>query len=93
MARGNRTIQECQICGFEYRRSIMKVNSSGLLVCPNDYEGSYDYKSHPQNKSPSLSKERLWVQDARPESNDDRNQTWNGTQLTWNNASKYWNLI
>jgi len=95
MPRGTNVIQECQICGFEYRRSVMKVNSSGLLVCPEDYEGSYDYKSHPQNKSPNIRKEQPWIDNARPEDTSPggggRNLVWETANLVWEETDRYWN--
>jgi|DEB0MinimDraft_6_1074348.scaffolds.fasta_scaffold16371_3 ribosome-binding protein aMBF1 (putative translation factor) len=103
MARGKNVIQECQICGFEFRRSLMRLNSSGLLVCPEDYEGSYDYKSHPQNKSPDTRKEQPWVINARPEDTSfnssgggggGRNIVWNTAIVNYNNITTlYWNNI
>tara|TARA_R100000329_G_scaffold87561_1_gene73712 strand:- start:509 stop:787 length:279 start_codon:yes stop_codon:yes gene_type:complete len=92
MARGGDVKQECQICGFEYRRSLLRLNTSGLLVCPEDYEGTYDYKSHPQNKSPVL-REEPWIRNARPESNTDRNLDWEKANTNWEDTDKYWNLI
>ena len=26
-----------------------------MLVCPTDYDGAYDLKNHPQNKTPDVS--------------------------------------
>jgi len=97
MARGTNVLQECDICGFEYRKSIMRLNSSGLLVCPEDYEGSYDFKSHPQNKTPSLIREEPWIANARPEDTSPggagANLVWNTATLVWNNVNKNWNNV
>lgn len=92
MARFKNTIVECDVCGFEYRRSVMRSNSYGLMVCPKDFDGAYDTKNHPQNKSPVL-REKYFLENARPENNNDRNQVWNDAELTWENINKYWNLI
>ena len=67
MAVGKNTIVECDVCGFEYRRNVMKKNSYGLMVCSQDYEGGYDLKNHPQNKSPKIA-ESFFIKDVRPES-------------------------
>ena len=41
----------CDICGFKYKLSELQKNSYGMMVCPTDFEGSYDLKNHPQNKT------------------------------------------
>ena len=97
MPRGTNVLQECDICGFEYKKSVMRYNSSGLLVCPEDYEASYDFKSHPQNKTPSLIREDPWIQNARPEDTSPggagRSLVWNTATLVWNNVNKNWNNV
>ena len=40
----------CDVCGFKYKLSVLKKNSYGMMVCPTDFEGKYDLRSHPQNK-------------------------------------------
>ena len=40
----------CDTCGFEYPLRVLRMNSYGMMVCPTDFEGKYDLKSHPQNK-------------------------------------------
>lgn len=35
---------ECDVCGFEYRHSVMKERWDNLVVCPQDYE-----VRHPQD--------------------------------------------
>ena len=59
MALRKNILIECDVCGFEYRRNVMKKNSYGMLVCPEDYEGIYDSKSHPQNTCGKTSKTNL----------------------------------
>ena len=44
----------CDVCGFQYPHRVMRMNSYGMLVCPTDYEGGYDLKNHPQNKTPNV---------------------------------------
>ena len=36
----------CDICGFKYKLSELQKNSYGMMVCPTDFEGKYDLKSH-----------------------------------------------
>ena len=92
MAVGKNTIVECDVCGFEYKRNVMKKNIYGLMVCPQDYEGGYDLKNHPQNKNPRVA-ESFFIRDVRPESNVDRNLDWEGATTEWENTDKYWNTI
>jgi len=82
----------CDTCGFRYKLNQLKKNTMGMMQCPTDYDGSYDLKSHPQNKSPRID-ERYFIRDARPEANNDRNSTWLSVTTTFNNTLKYWNLI
>ena len=56
MASNRRTLAICDTCGFQYPHRVMKLNSYGLLVCPMDFEGAYDLKNSPLNKSPMLRK-------------------------------------
>tara|TARA_R100000278_G_C5466554_1_gene162877 strand:- start:775 stop:1047 length:273 start_codon:yes stop_codon:yes gene_type:complete len=81
----------CDVCGFRYKKSQMKKNSYGLLVCSTDFDGSYDLLNHPQNKSPRFTEEQI-VKDARPPLNDERNIDWVGGE-TWEDSSKNWNQI
>ena len=92
MALRKNILIECDVCGFEYRRNVMKKNSYGMLVCPEDYEGIYDSKSHPQNRTPKL-EETFFIKDARPESIADRNLDWQSVTTDWEDTDKYWNMI
>lgn len=82
----------CDSCGFRYKLSQLKKNSYGLMICPTDWDGRYDLKSHPQNKSARID-ERYMIKDTRPDPNTDRNGSWNAVTITFNNNLKYWNLI
>ena len=44
----------CDTCGFTYPHRVMRMNSYGLLVCPEDFEGQYDLKNSPLNKVPNV---------------------------------------
>ena len=70
----------------------MKLNSYGLLVCPEDYEGAYDLKNNPQNKAPDV-KDNEAIRNARPPSNDDRNILWENASSIWNETTQEWNRI
>ena len=52
MATQKNALAVCDMCGFVYPHRVMRLNSYGLLVCPQDFEGQYDLKNHPQNKVP-----------------------------------------
>ena len=91
MAGKNRII-ECDVCGFEYKQNIMKKNSYGMYVCPQDYEGSYDLKNNPQQKNPKLA-ENFFIKNARPDPNIDRNLDWQTSETKWEQLYKYWNLV
>lgn len=82
----------CDTCGFRYKLNQLKKNSYGMMQCPTDFDGAYDLKNHPQNKSPRID-ERYFIQDARPENNDDRNIIWNNANSQWQNNNGYWNLV
>lgn len=82
----------CDSCGFRYKLNQLKKNSYGMMVCPSDFDRSYDLKNHPQNKSPKV-EERPFIQDVRPEGNGGINQAWLQATTQWNNNLKYWNLI
>lgn len=92
MARSLNSIVECDVCGFEYKRNVMKKNSYGMMVCPSDFEGMYDLKNHPQNKNPIIKREHH-ILNARPENNLDRNKLWEQATTNWEDTEKYWNLI
>jgi len=42
MAVNSKTLAMCDTCGFTYPHRVMRMNSYGLLVCPEDFEGQYD---------------------------------------------------
>jgi len=69
MASNKRAWAECDICGFRYHHRDMKFNSYGMLVCPNDNDGAFDLKNHPQNKSTD-SRDNETIPDPRPDLGD-----------------------
>jgi hypothetical protein len=72
----------CDISGFVYDMRVMKLNSYGMLVGPQDFDGNYDLKNHPQNRSPDI-RDATIVPNARPDIFG-RNVTWESANITWN---------
>ena len=81
MATNRKALAICDVCGFRYPHRVMKRNSFGLLVCPEDYKGAFDLKNHPQNKTPDV-RDDTKIDDPRPDSGG-RNLTWNTANLLW----------
>jgi hypothetical protein len=67
MATGKNALGICDVCGFRYRLKELKKNSYGMMVCTMDFEGAYDRKNHPQNKTPDVTDD-ITVKDPRPRS-------------------------
>jgi len=99
MARGKHVRAECDICGFAYRRTLLRKNSFDLWVCPNDWDGSYDRVNHAQNKTPNLRDNSQYVMNARPDPNIDRNIKWEDatevytTIYQWELVDKKWSTV
>jgi len=74
MATNIKTKAMCDICGFVYNHNVMRLNSYGLLVCPEDFEGQYDLKNSPLNKVPNV-RDNPRVRNPRPD-NGGRGITW-----------------
>ena len=72
----------CDTCSFVYDKKVMRLNSYDMLICPQCFEGNYDLKNHPQNRSADVRDDTI-VPNARPDDGG-RNAIWNTTQLTWN---------
>ena len=69
-----KTLAMCDTCGFTYPHRVMRMNSYGLLVCPEDFEGQYDLKNSPLNRVPNV-KDNPRVRNPRPD-NGGRGITW-----------------
>ena len=82
------------------------MNSYGLLVCPEDFEGQYDLKNSPLNKVPNV-KDNPRVRNPRPDTGG-RGITWDEYaewvtlnsflaptfgNTHWQLANKTWDLI
>ena len=72
----------CDSCSFVYDMRVMKLNSYEMLICPQCFEGNYDLKNHPQNKSADVRDDTI-VPNARPDIFG-RNVTWESANITWN---------
>jgi len=90
--RAKRALGLCDTCGFRYELRTLKKNSYGMMVCPEDWEGSYDLKNHPQNRTARL-RETNFIKNARPDPNIDRNLNWEVVTTNWENTNKDWNII
>ena len=66
MATQKNALAMCDTCGFVYPHKVMRLNSYGLLVCPQDFEGQYDLKNSPQNKVPNI-KDNPAIKNPRPD--------------------------
>ncbi len=90
MATTKRNWGICDTCGFRYHYRYLKRNSYGMMVCPTDWEGNYDLKNHPQNKTPYV-RDDEYVRNPRPELNNDRDLVWDTAQVHWEDVDKTWN--
>ena len=91
MATNKRAKAMCDICGFVYAHRQMKLNSYGMLVCPTDWDGAYDLKNHPQNKSPNV-RDDTRVQNARPDTGG-RNLDWEDINNHWQDVVTVWSNV
>jgi hypothetical protein len=92
MASNRNVLAICDACGFQYRHRELKKNSYGMLVCPTDYEGAYDLKNHPQNKTPPIT-DYPAIKDPRPPDNLDRNIAWAYATINWEAETSNWNNV
>ena len=81
MASNKNALAMCDTCGFVYPHRIMQLNSYGMLVCPQDFDGQFDLKNHPQNKVPDV-RDNPVIRNPRPDTG--------GRQIDWEAASNNW---
>ena len=74
----------CDTCSFVYDKKVMRLNSYDMLTCPQCFEGNYDLKNHPQNRSADVRDDTI-VPNARPDVYG-RNITWEAANITWNDV-------
>lgn len=82
----------CDTCGFRYKLRQLKKTSYGTMVCPQDYDGAYDLKNHPQNKSPRI-QENFFIKDSRPDPRTDIQSNWESLEQNWEDTNNDWNTI
>ena len=80
MATQRNALAQCDICGFVYPHRVMRLNSYGLVVCPQDFEGQFDLKNNPQNNVPNV-RDNPAIRNPRPDTGG-RGITWDET-ATW----------
>ena len=80
MATHKNALAKCDTCGFVYPYRVMRMNSYGMLVCPEDFEGQFDLKNNPQNKVPNVRDDPA-IRNPRPDTGG-RGITWDET-ATW----------
>ena len=81
----------CDTCGFVYPHRVMRLNSYGMLVCPQDFEGLFDLKNNPQNKVPRV-KDNPAIRNPRPDTGG-RSIAWNNASTTWDETERLWQQI
>ena len=81
----------CEGCGWSYKLNVLKKNSYGSLMCPTDFDGRYDLKNHPQNKSAYARPEGI-VRYNSPENFNERQLDWDKQQSLWEDQDTYWSL-
>ena len=91
MASNKNALAMCDTCGFFYAHRIMKLNSYGMLVCPQDFDGQYDLKNHPQNKVPDV-RENPAIRNPRPDTGG-RGIDWQAATNNWDAEDKGWQAI
>ena len=91
MANNKNSLAICDTCGFRYPHRVMRLNSYGMLVCPQDFEGQYDLKNHPQNRVANV-KDDPAILNPRPDTGG-RNITWNQAGTEFSLTAQYWKLI
>ena len=82
----------CDASGFAYPHRLLRKNSYGLLVSPEYFDGAYDLKNHPQNKTPDT-RDIETIKDPRPPLNNDRNIAWEAASNEWENETTEWNMV
>ena len=90
MASNKNALAMCDTCGFVYPHTVMKMNSYGMLVCPQDYEGRYDLKNHPQNRVPDV-RDNTAIRNPRPDTGG-RYVDWESLSTNWDAANQWWNM-
>ena len=91
MASNKYALAMCDTCGFVYAHRVMRMNSYGMLVCPQDWEGQYDLKNHPQNKVPDV-RDNPMIRNPRPDIGG-RQINWEAASNNWDSEDRWWQTI
>ena len=91
MASNKNALAMCDTCGFVYPHRVMKLNSYGMLVCPQDFDGQFDLKNHPQNKVPDV-RDDPTIRNPRPDTGG-RQIDWEAATNNWDAEDKGWQAI
>ena len=91
MASNKNALAMCDTCGFVYPHRVMKLNSYGMLVCPQDFDGQFDLKNHPQNKVPDV-RDDPTIRNPRPDTGG-RQINWEAATNNWDAEDRWWQSI
>ena len=91
MASNRNALAMCDTCGFVYPHRVMKLNSYGMLVCPQDFEGQYDLKNSPLNKVPDV-RDDPTIRNPRPDTGG-RFIDWQAASNNWDAEDRWWQTI
>ena len=91
MASNKNALAMCDTCGFVYPHRVMRLNSYGMLVCPQDFDGQFDLKNHPQNKVPDV-RENPAIRNPRPDTGG-RQINWEAASNNWDAEDRWWQTI
>ena len=91
MASNKNALAMCDTCGFVYPHRLMKLNSYGMLVCPQDFDGQFDLKNHPQNKVPDV-RDDPTIRNPRPDTGG-RQINWEAATNDWDAEDRWWQAI
>jgi len=91
MASNKNALAMCDTCGFVYPHRVMKLNSYGMLVCPQDFDGQFDLKNHPQNKVPDV-RDDPTIRNPRPDTGG-RQINWEAATNNWDAEDRWWQAI
>ena len=91
MASNRNALAMCDTCGFVYLHRLMKLNSYGMLVCPQDFDGQYDLKNSPLNKVPDV-RDDPTIRNPRPDTGG-RQINWEAAANNWDSEDRWWQSI
>jgi len=91
MASNKNALAMCDTCGFVYPHRVMKLNSYGMLVCPQDFDGQYDLKNSPLNKVPDV-RDDPTIRNPRPDTGG-RQINWEAATNNWDAEDRWWQTI